>query len=224
MQLELRDYLNVLGKRWWLIALVVLGAAAAGFGYSRLQTPLYQVEVRLQLVPNRPDNGLIEFLRKNINSYATGLSSRDFVTGVLTAHQGALDDLTPDMVLGRLKTQPQPDNQLVVMTVDDIDAPRVATLANALADAYVLQKDAEAQRSPSDQKIFLQKVDTARPPDRPYQPRTLLNTAAAALLGLVLGLLLAFGLEFADTTLKTGDDVQRFLGLNPVGLIPARKS
>ena len=40
------------------------------------------------------------------------------------------------------------------------------------------------------------------------------------MLGLVLGLILAFALEFTDTTLKNADDVQRYLGLNTVGLIP----
>src|SRR6476620_7029393 len=223
MQLELRDYFNVLRKRWWLILLVALGAAAAGCGYSKLQTPIYESSVQLQLVPNRPDNGLIEFLRKNITTYTAGLTSADFINTVLTANRGDLDDVTTEEVQSRIKTQAQPDNSLVVMTVDDVDPVRAAALANALADAYTLQVNAQAQTNQSDLKIFMQKVDTARPPARPSQPRTTLNTVAAAALGLVLGLILAFALEFTDTTLKTSDEVQRFLGLTTVGLIPAGK-
>lgn len=225
MQLELRDYVNVLIKRWWLILLVAVGAVAAGYGYTLTQQPLYQAQVVLQVVPSRNDNGLIEFATKNINSYTTGLSSRDFISSVLTspANEGQLDDLNADDVLARLKTQAQPDQLKVIMTVDDPDPARAAALANAVADAYVLKEAADEQKKLSQDKVFLQKVDTARKPDRPYQPRPLLTAGAAGLLGLVLGLILAFALEFTDTTLKTADDVQRYLALTPVGLIPARK-
>jgi len=223
MQLELRDYLNVLLKRWWLIVLVAAGAAAAGYGYSKLQTPVYQATVTLQAVPNIDDNALNMFLQSNIAGYAAGLTSRDFVTGVLASSHGRLDDLTPDQVLGRIKVQPQPDSHLIIMTVDDTDPARAAALANALASAYVLQQQAQEQAKQSTGKVFLQQIDQARPPAQPYQPRPLLTAAAAGVLGLVLGLLLAFALEFTDTTLKTAEDVQRYLALTTVGLIPARK-
>jgi capsular polysaccharide biosynthesis protein len=221
MQLELRDYLNVLIKRWWVILLVVIGAAVAGLGYSLAQTPIYRAQVQMEAIPNRPDNGLVEYLIKSLPSYVTGLQSRDFVNSVLLNAQ--IGDAKADTVLGAMKVQAQPDLHVIVLTVDDKDPAKAAALANALADSYVLRKNAEAQTQQSDQKIFLQKVDTARPPEQPVSPNKKLNTAAAAVLGLVLGLLLAFGLEFADTTLKTADDVQRYLGLTTVGLIPAYK-
>jgi capsular polysaccharide biosynthesis protein len=223
VQLELRDYLNVLIKRWWLILLVAVGALIAGYGYTLTQPSLYQASVTLQVVPSRNDNGLIEFASKNINTYTTFLTSRDFVTGVLTANGGEVDGVTPDQVLARLKVQALPDKLQVLMTVDDTDPKRAAALANDLADAYVLQEAGLEQKKISEDKVFLQKVDTARQPDRPYQPRPLLTAGAAGLLGLVLGLILAFALEFTDTTLKTADDVQRYLALTTVGLIPARK-
>ena len=47
MQLELRDYLNVLLKRWWLILLVAGSAAVAGYVVSSLQPDKYQAATRL---------------------------------------------------------------------------------------------------------------------------------------------------------------------------------
>jgi len=225
MQLDLRDYLNVLRKRWWLILLVAIGAAAGAYGYSKVQTPLYQATVVIQARANQNDNGLSEVLRKNLTSYTTGLSSEDFINSVLTdpANAGKLDDLGAVAVLDRIKTQALPDQNEIKMTVDDPSAQRAADLANAIAAAYTLQQNALEQKNPSDQKIFLYQIDTARPPTSPYQPRPLLNAGAAALLGLVLGLILAFALEFTDTSLKTADDVQRYLALNTVGLIPGHR-
>ena len=60
-------------------------------------------------------------------------------------------------------------------------------------------------------------------PPEPYQPRPKLYGAAAGLFGLLLGLLLAIGLELLDTTLKTTEDVQKYTGFNTIGIIPMKK-
>ena len=39
--------------------------------------------------------------------------------------------------------------------------------------------------------------------------------------GLVLAFGVAFGLEYLDTTVKTPDDVERYLGLSVIGVVPA---
>ncbi len=225
MQLELRDYLNILIKRWWLILLVTLGAGGGAYLYSRLQPSVYQATVQIQAFPSRADNGLVEVLIKNLNSYVVGLQSLDFLNSVLTnpANKGSLDDLRAGDVLGRLKVQAQPDTHILLMTVDAVSGRQAADLANAIAASYVDQQNALSQKSQSSDKIFLQQLDTARAPTQPYQPRPLLTAAAGALLGLVLGLLLAFGLEFTDTSLRTSDDVQRFLALPTIGVIPHRR-
>jgi capsular polysaccharide biosynthesis protein len=43
---------------------------------------------------------------------------------------------------------------------------------------------------------------------------------AGAILGLVIGVLLAFVLEYLDDTLKNSADVERFVGLTTLGAIP----
>ncbi len=225
MQLELRDYLNILTKRWWLILLVALGAGGGAYLYSRLQPNVYQASLQILAYPSRDDNGLIEALIKKLPSYAIGLQSLDFINAVLTdpANKGTLDDLRASDVLARMKVQVQPDTHTLQMTMDAPSGRQAADLANAVASAYADQQNALAQSSQSSDKIFLRQVDTARPPSQPYQPRPLLTAAAGGVLGLVLGLLLAFALEFTDTSLRTSDDVQRFLVLHTVGVIPHRR-
>jgi capsular polysaccharide biosynthesis protein len=39
--------------------------------------------------------------------------------------------------------------------------------------------------------------------------------------GLILACAVAFGLEYLDTTVKTPDDVERYLGLAVIGIVPA---
>jgi capsular polysaccharide biosynthesis protein len=52
------------------------------------------------------------------------------------------------------------------------------------------------------------------------QPNTRINMMAGAILGLVIGVLLAFVLEYLDDTLKNSADVERFVGLTTLGAIP----
>jgi capsular polysaccharide biosynthesis protein len=51
-----------------------------------------------------------------------------------------------------------------------------------------------------------------------------LYAAAAGLFGLVLGLLLAVGLELLDTSLKTPGDVRQWTGMSTIGVIPRGKA
>ncbi len=63
-------------------------------------------------------------------------------------------------------------------------------------------------------------VDQAEAPARPSEPRLLVNMLIAALLGLGLGVVLAFLLEALDETLASPDDVESKLALPVLGVIP----
>jgi polysaccharide biosynthesis transport protein len=63
-------------------------------------------------------------------------------------------------------------------------------------------------------------ISLALVPSRPSFPRTGPWMAAAAALGFVLGLLLVYLCELADSTFRSGDDVRTVLGLPCLALIP----
>jgi len=63
-------------------------------------------------------------------------------------------------------------------------------------------------------------VYPASVPDRPVKPRKARNLLLAAVLGLVLGTAAAFGLENLDTTLKTPEEVEGWLEVPNLALIP----
>ena len=63
-------------------------------------------------------------------------------------------------------------------------------------------------------------VDRAKPPSAPTGPRLLLLLAFSIAGSGFVGIALAFFLESLDDTLKTGDEVPRYLGLPSLGVIP----
>ncbi|MGH9862698.1 MAG: GumC family protein [Candidatus Acidiferrales bacterium] len=67
-------------------------------------------------------------------------------------------------------------------------------------------------------------VDSAEVPRRPARPRVFLNLALGVLLGASLGVGAAFVQEYLDNTLKTSEDVERFLNAPALALIPSVES
>ena len=64
-------------------------------------------------------------------------------------------------------------------------------------------------------------IEEATTPRAPILPQKARNLALSLVVGLVLACALAVGLEYLDTTVKTPDDVERYLGLAVIGIVPA---
>ena len=60
----------------------------------------------------------------------------------------------------------------------------------------------------------------AEPPAYPARPRVGLNLTLGMLVGLVIGIGLAFFIEYLDTSVKTMDDVESLLGVPVLAIIP----
>ena len=67
---------------------------------------------------------------------------------------------------------------------------------------------------------MVQIVNTAVSGTRPVRPNKPLNIALGIIIGLVVGVGLAFFIEYLDTSVKTIDDVERSLGAPVLGVIP----
>ncbi len=65
-------------------------------------------------------------------------------------------------------------------------------------------------------------VDPAETPVRPIGPRHIFNIIVGLVIGLIGGLGIAFFIEYLDTSVKTVDDVERYLGLPVIGIIPQK--
>ena len=93
--------------------------------------------------------------------------------------------------------------------------------------------EAQRFRTLIDQKILIERTDLNLPKSsmveivdravqglRPVRPNKPLNIALGVVVGLVVGIGLAFFIEYLDTSVKTIDDVERALGSAVLGVIP----
>ena len=80
-----------------------------------------------------------------------------------------------------------------------------------------MQEEIDVQIPPSD---FVLVVDRAKPALRQATPNIILNLLLGAVFGLLMGIGLAFFIEYLDTSVKTIDDVERALQAPVLGVIP----
>src|SRR2546428_34351 len=63
-------------------------------------------------------------------------------------------------------------------------------------------------------------LDKAPVPKVPVRPRTVLNMTVGLLLGLLLGVGMVFFLDYMDNTVRTAEDVEQYLRLNLLAIVP----
>jgi capsular polysaccharide biosynthesis protein len=92
-------------------------------------------------------------------------------------------------------------------------------LADAVGNNMVALVSSLNQSIEGTDRINMRVNQPARPAVR-YRPQTRINVLAGGVLGVFLGLILAFALEAIDNSLKTPSDVERYVELTVLGTIP----
>jgi capsular exopolysaccharide synthesis family protein len=133
---------------------------------------------------------------------------QQFVTGELRALQAQIQDSqqTVDQLISITQRTLQQDQQLQTAEA------RLDSLRSSYAALLSYTSDSSANE--------LTVVEPAVAPSAPSSPRVLMNVAVALVLGLLLGIGLAFLAEYLDESVKTPQDVERATGAPVLGLIP----
>ena len=215
--MHIRDYWSIIAKRWWLVLLVAVAAVGATVVFGKLQQPVYRSTVKLTVTPSRYDYGLTLVIENLLRQYSQRLQTNKLAEEV---NERLQLDLPVEKLRSKVKVSPISEDYLLAITVDDVEANRARDIAFAWADQFVKQQQIlMAPVNPTD-RIEVAMLDRPTPGELHF-PKTRQLAVAAGALGLVVGLLLAFLLEYLDDTLKTAEDVERYTSLAVLGTIPS---
>jgi len=219
--LSLRDVLGVLRRRASIVLVVVFVAVvlAALLSYVILP-PVYQANTSL-IVNERQnvaqatdgvDYGQIQTNRSLAVTYAKIITSRAVL-------QDTIDTLklpeTVKQLTGMTTVQVQGQTEIIAVSVKDKDATRAALIANTVARSFITQLPTLVNRVEN-----VSVIDRAVPVTEQVRPRPLLNIGVAFVAALILGVLVAFLMDYFDDTVKTPDDIKKLFGLRVLAVVP----
>ncbi len=213
--MQLREYVAVLRKAWWLIALTAAVTALSAVGFAKLQQPIYRSSVVLE-VTGRLDYGTSLAIEKQLSQLNNRIQTANLASEVDRRYQL---DIGAERLLDKIHTKAFPDTITIQIDVDDTDPARAQRIANGFAEVFSERETASQEGLPLQERRVVNQLDEAKPA-RLYWPQTRVFLLSGLLLGAVLGILLAFARDYLDDSLKTPDDIERYLNLYLLGSIP----
>ena len=214
--MNLMDYVRIVLRRWWIIVLLVVFSAGSAYLFSRAQTPVYRATQTILMKPSRVDFGLSQAATFLVRSYVVYLSSTDRAQEVIDDLQL---DMVPDALLGSATIDADQTRLALTVDVDLPDGEMANRIARQWGQLFVDWRNEENQRSRYEDRIDAELIDYPRY----YQirPNTFINVAAGGVLGLLLGGVIVFVLEYLESNvIRQRDDVTRSLNLPVLGAIP----
>jgi len=175
------EVVQLLRRRWWVVALVTAVAALAALGYSLAQPRIYRATTQVAVVPAVANWDPKLYLEPRMHLLRAALLSFP-----------QADPALPAGLQGRLYVGLVPAEARLVIEVDDPDPQQAARLANELAARLQSWVQDEFNPTQSEGTLTVRVLVPAAVPASPYSPRSRLNVAAGAILGALVGLPLAF--------------------------------
>lgn len=215
-EISLVEIGQTLLKRWKLLFFLPLMAAAAAYFISvYLLTPQYVSSSTLIVMPftERVEEGTV--IRHDIVSTRQVVESCKELTLSMESMQRVIGELNLPYSASALRNNIN-INVGDVTTVQVTDpSPNRAYEINKQVTTVLMEFITDAARLEN-----VQILNPAQLPNAPDSPRIPLNIAVAFVLGLMISIALAFLFEHLDNTIKTAEDVQKYLGVPVLGVIP----
>ena len=207
-------------RKWWMIAIAVLLAAAAAFCFAKfLVRPTYQAHFTAyvnnkqakQANSDSLTNSDILASQELVRTYSKILTGN---TVLMKAAELLGADYTYRDLVEMVKTEPEDDTELIAVYVT-ADSPEEAYKIGSALETISPECMAEIIVG-SSMKI----VDTTQMPDMRHSPSYTKYTVIGALIGAVLMLAYIITKQLFDDKIKSDEGLEERYGLPVVGIIP----
>jgi capsular polysaccharide biosynthesis protein len=205
----------------WLIFLITITTTAASAALNIfVLSPAY--ESKSEMIITRSPNGTDERLQYNdllmyeklTKTYSEIAKSGPVISETIS-RLGY--NIKPKNLLSNLTVTQSAETQIMEIAVQDKDPQIAYMLASTLSEVFI--ETAKQIMGTDNVEI----MENAQIPTDPVKPTVMLNIALTFLIGLVLSFGLIFLLDYIDNTLKTEDDVEKYLAMTVLASIPYDK-
>lgn len=207
-------------KKTIIILSVVFMALVAFVGTKMFVTPKYTSVTKLFVMTKNDDTSA----SATYTDLQTGsMLTKDYME--LVKSRPVLEktisklklDVTPEELAEMITTETPTDTRIMSISVTDDDPKEAKQIADTLRKAVSVQIT-EIMSADS-----VNTVEEGNLPTSPSSPNVKKNMMLGALLGLVISMGLIVLISILDDTVKTPDDVEKYLGLNVLTSIPIQE-
>lgn len=216
IEIDLWEVFSLLLSRAWII---ILAGITAGLlflaGTLLFITPQYESTTKMYVLNKQDSNTLTNadmqtslYLTKD---YAQLIKSRTVMEGVIAQLNLDLNDKE---LLEKITVQNETDTRVLAITVRDEDPYVACQIADAVRDVAANH----IQQVMNTEAVNI--VETANIPTEKASPSLSKNAIIGALLGAIIAVAAILIAYLTNDTIKTQEDVEKYLGLSTLGTIP----
>ena len=217
-QFSISELINIFLRRWWIIALSAVILCVSGFFYTQfIVTPLYRTDGTLYVNARRTQTSDVSTTnimasQQLATTYKEILKRRTFLAQVA-------EDVGNKYSVGELSSMisMSPLNETEIMEIKVTG--EVPEDVYAICHSVLTHAPDELIRVVNAGSVKI--LDDGQVPKTPYSPNVKNYTLVAFALGLALGALIVFCIEFFDTRVKSRDDIINKYKEPLLGEIPA---
>ncbi len=217
IEIDLLEVIHILLGRLWIILGAGVLVAAVCFVISKfVLTPIYESTTKIYIL-NKSDNTTVTYSDVQMGTqltkdYAELINSRYVLEKVIS--QLSLDDMEYDDLLHKVSVNTPTDTRIVSITVEHTNpaiAMQIADCIREVAGEHIQNvMDIDA----------VNVVEPANMPTEKAGPSVAKWTLLGGIAGVFLVCAIILILYLLDDSIKSSDDVEKYLGLSTLALIP----
>lgn len=186
--------------------------------YSKGSPQVSEAEIKIRETKNKISEKVAEIVGSKVSTrnpiYQTLLAQVVTLETTLISLEAKKESLASSVKEYEDRLERLPDKELYLARLER------AIKVSESTYIILLEKYQEARINEAMELGDIRVIDEARIPKYPIKPNKKLNLAIGGILGLMLGVMLTFFMEYMDNTIKTTEDVERILDLPILGVIP----
>jgi capsular polysaccharide biosynthesis protein len=215
--------LQTLRRRMWTIVVVAAVTVGSALGFSLLQTPTYEASVMILVGQETTgDTNLGAADVTELQELALTVAKAVPTTPVAetVVERLGLQEESATGMLNRISAEADPGTMFVNVSYRDSDPERAQLIANTIGKV-LSEKISEV--SVGANAITATVWEPATLPETPVSPDPIRNGIIALVLGSLLGIVLAFLLDYVGGSWNPRDEVEDLSGVPTLGVVPKFK-
>ena len=217
--MSLTEYLHILRRRGWILILAALLTATSAYVFSAVQTPVNKSTIYILIQPTRPDLGLTSSAKNLLRSYVAWMQTRTNAQKVINTLQL---DRDAESLLGDVTIASDDSRFVIQIDVKNENGDLANDIAQKWADLFIQWRTDQNAIARKEDRVNVFVLDPPR--YELFSPKKSVNTLAGGILGLLLGGVVIFVLEYIESSvIRSPQDIERVLGLSVLGAIPVVK-